>query len=91
MINLKIRKLLLKRCGGRCEAPGCMRLWLVTMPPHHIKYKSRGGSDKLENLAALCGRCHWMVHNRPWYTWTAKFRTHAYQQEGETEADSGVK
>jgi len=25
---------------------------------HHIKFKSYGGSDDIDNLIALCGDCH---------------------------------
>ena len=30
---------------------------------HHIKYKSRGGTDNIENLIGLCRDCHTDVHN----------------------------
>ena len=30
---------------------------------HHIKYKSRGGKDNIENLIALCRKHHDMAHN----------------------------
>lgn len=30
--------------------------------PHHIKFKSQGGSDTLENLVLLCRRCHSRRH-----------------------------
>jgi hypothetical protein len=30
--------------------------------PHHIKYKSHGGPDELENLITLCWICHGAVH-----------------------------
>ena len=29
---------------------------------HHIKYKSRGGKDNIENLCALCRDCHTKAH-----------------------------
>ena len=29
---------------------------------HHIKYKSRGGSDEVDNLIALCRSCHNKAH-----------------------------
>ena len=31
--------------------------------PHHIKYKSAGGSDTLDNLVTLCWICHRAVHD----------------------------
>jgi len=33
---------------------------------HHIKWWTRGGQTKLENLALVCGRHHWMVHEGGW-------------------------
>ncbi len=30
---------------------------------HHIKYKSRGGKDEINNLAALCRKCHNDCHD----------------------------
>jgi len=29
---------------------------------HHIKYKSRGGKDEIENLMGLCRFCHTQAH-----------------------------
>ncbi|HEY0493632.1 MAG TPA: hypothetical protein VGD57_09210 [Candidatus Dormibacteraeota bacterium] len=31
-----------------------------------MKWWTRGGETKLENLALLCGRHHWMVHEGGW-------------------------
>jgi 5-methylcytosine-specific restriction endonuclease McrA len=31
--------------------------------PHHIKYKSAGGEDTLDNLVTLCWKCHRAVHD----------------------------
>lgn len=30
---------------------------------HHIVHRSQMGSDKPENLALICGECHWKHHN----------------------------
>ena len=30
---------------------------------HHVKYKSRGGSDEYNNLVALCRVCHNLAHD----------------------------
>jgi 5-methylcytosine-specific restriction endonuclease McrA len=31
--------------------------------PHHIKFKSQGRKDSLDNLITLCYNCHRKVHN----------------------------
>ncbi len=33
---------------------------------HHLKWWTRGGQTKLENLALVCGRHHTMVHEQGW-------------------------
>ena len=35
----------------------------VAVDIHHIKYKSRGGGDDIENLIALCRSCHNKAHD----------------------------
>ena len=35
----------------------------VAVDIHHIKYKSRGGTDEIGNLIALCRPCHVKAHN----------------------------
>ena len=30
---------------------------------HHIIYRSQGGKDEIDNLIALCRKCHDMAHN----------------------------
>ena len=32
-------------------------------PPHHIEYRSSGGSDEMDNLATVCSDCHYNVHH----------------------------
>jgi len=41
-----------------CEA--CSR---PAVDVHHVKYKSRGGTDEIENLIGLCRKCHNLAHN----------------------------
>lgn len=31
---------------------------------HHIKYRSQGGDDSIDNLITLCENCHKAIHNR---------------------------
>ena len=49
-------------CGGEIEAY------------HHIIPRHRGGSDNLENLAGLCGKCHEKVHTDPDYAKKLQFK-----------------
>jgi Domain of unknown function (DUF222)/HNH endonuclease len=48
-----------------CRFPGCDRQ-INWSNPHHIVYRSRGGSDKLENLVLLCFFHHRLVHEGGW-------------------------
>jgi hypothetical protein len=72
--------------------PDCAHCGKHTLEPeHHMKLKSRGGSDDPQNLVQLCGRfeddCHGKVH-RYEGDWTKRFRTHSWQEESMTEADA---
>lgn len=52
-----------ERCGGFCEKMGCNRnITEETMHTHHVKHRSKGGAENLNNLEALCGRCHKREH-----------------------------
>src|SRR5260370_25727847 len=48
-----------------CRVHGCDRP-VNWSNPHHIIYRSRGGSDKLENLVLLCYYHHRQVHEGGW-------------------------
>jgi hypothetical protein len=48
-----------------CRFPGCDRQ-VNWSNPHHIIYRSRGGSDKLTNLLLLCFFHHRLVHEGGW-------------------------
>ena len=53
------RKLQLRDRGcvfGNCDRPAS---WTV---PHHVVFHENGGGNNLENLASLCNRHHWLVH-----------------------------
>ena len=39
----------------RCVCPVCSRR---DVTPHHVVFRSRGGSDSTENVVALCTECH---------------------------------
>lgn len=53
------------RAGGQCEnklANG-KRCPNLANDPHHILWRSRGGSDSRENVAAACRKCHRAEHD----------------------------
>jgi hypothetical protein len=58
------RKGLNARDGG-CVWPGCDRPASWTSG-HHLVHWIRGGGSDLPNLALLCHRHHWMVHEGGW-------------------------
>jgi 5-methylcytosine-specific restriction endonuclease McrA len=59
-----------ERCEGFCEAPGCNRnISEETMHCHHMKPRSRGGAENLNNLQALCSRCHKRKHPEKQLRW----------------------
>ena len=63
-IPIAVRKAVLERAQGRCEACGKE----ANLELHHRKYRSRGGIHSFGNLVALCGwgnhtGCHGDAHN----------------------------
>lgn len=45
-------------CGRRRDDPGVEQLHV-----HHIVPRSKGGTDKQDNLKTLCKRCHNSIHH----------------------------
>jgi predicted HNH restriction endonuclease len=41
----------------------CEKCSLVAVDIHHIKLKSMGGTDDIDNLIALCRNCHEIAHD----------------------------
>lgn len=61
------REAIYARAGGRCEHCGC-DLSNSGMEAHHRMLRSQGGGHGLENLTALCPRCHHdEIHAHPSY------------------------
>ena len=44
-----------------CQGKDCPGGWFLD-PPHHIIFRSQGGSDVEENLITLCRYCHGAKH-----------------------------
>lgn len=63
-ISGPMRKALNARDKG-CTWPGCDRPATWTSG-HHLVFWTRGGPTDLSNLALLCYRHHWMVHEGAW-------------------------
>src|SRR3954463_16539845 len=54
-VRSTLQKRVLERDGYVCTVPGCSR---AADHAHHIKFRSRGGSDDLSNLTSLCAVHH---------------------------------
>ena len=81
-IPSKIRAEVWRKSGRLCEVrlKGCQ---FQATEIHHKKMRSRMGSHSLQNLVAICSYCHKQVtDNKPG---TERWRTHAWQKEGENE------
>ncbi len=48
----------LRRSGGRCSRCHNHRRLQI----HHRKYRSHGGSHRVENLEPVCWDCHHLIH-----------------------------
>lgn len=48
---------------------------------HHIKLRSRGGSDRPANLMAVCLSCHRHIHANPYESHKLGFMRHSWEEE----------
>ena len=55
-----VREYVLHRDGHECQNPNCKYKGNKEqiLKVHHIKYRSKGGTDRPENLITLCSKCH---------------------------------
>ncbi len=53
-----LRRAVLARDGRRCRS--CRSV--LDLMVHHVRFRSRGGPSRAENLVTLCCRCHALVH-----------------------------
>jgi hypothetical protein len=60
-----VQKRVLQRDRGFCQVPGCSR---AAVHAHHIRFRSRGGSDDEMNLISLCAAHHLLAIHRGWIT-----------------------
>jgi hypothetical protein len=55
-----LRRRVTRRDGGRCQVPGCRHA--VFTDVHHLRARSEGGENRLENLVTLCSAHHRAIH-----------------------------
>jgi hypothetical protein len=55
-----LRRQVLRRDGGRCQVPGCRHATFVDV--HHLRSRSEGGANTIENLVTLCSAHHRATH-----------------------------
>jgi hypothetical protein len=66
VLSPKITRAVLRR-DGHCRIPGCEIRY--SLPVHHLRPRSWGGSDDISNLAAVCvagGHHQMLVPHGPW-------------------------
>jgi 5-methylcytosine-specific restriction endonuclease McrA len=49
---------------GEQDIIPCEKCGAVAVDIHHKKFKSQGGTDDVENLIALCRKCHDRAHGK---------------------------
>jgi len=62
-------------CGDRLPVP------YGRLEVHHIVYRSKGGSDELENLVTLCDLCHAVIHDHMGPAWVGLSKFPIEEQE----------
>jgi hypothetical protein len=55
-----VRRLVLRRDGGRCVVPGCRQSLFLDL--HHVALRSEGGEHGADNLITVCGAHHRALH-----------------------------
>ena len=58
----RVRREVLARARGRCQAPGCRNTHFQEL--HHIIPRAKGGTNDPKNLIVLCSRCHALWHRK---------------------------
>ena len=65
----KMRRKVMARAGGRCEAGIADDCTGVMEQCHHRLMRSQGGKHELDNLLGVCGRCHAWIHAHPRFSY----------------------
>lgn len=61
-VSPDVRKLVRERDGFKCRVCGVPETKKNKLQLHHIKYRSRGGSNHPDNLMLVCQECHTAIH-----------------------------
>jgi hypothetical protein len=56
----RVRRLVLRRAGGRCQVPGCREAKFLAI--HHVRWREHGGGHDPSNLMICCSAHHARVH-----------------------------
>jgi len=83
-ISENIKNKILQRADCKCEiikgqydVQRCNNTYGLSI--HHIKYKSRGGKNNLDNLILVCMQCHYDIHHSSKSPeWTKKYKISRY-------------
>lgn len=73
-----------QKCGAQGDQYGSAQLHV-----HHIKPKSKGGSDKLSNLITVCHSCHEEVHNHAIPEFERAYAKSSYSSSSSARTDAG--
>ena len=60
MVDRSLAIKVYRRDNWKCRNCG----WRENLTPHHVKHKSQGGKDSLDNLLTLCWECHRLYHEK---------------------------
>jgi 5-methylcytosine-specific restriction endonuclease McrA len=58
-----VRPTVIERAEGLCQAGFVLGCTGRAEQVHHVLPTERGGSDRLDNLIAVCEPCHFGIHN----------------------------
>ena len=61
-ISPEVRKLVRERDGNRCVFCGAEETKNCRLQLHHLKYRSKGGTNSPDNLVLVCPNCHKCIH-----------------------------
>lgn len=67
-----------------CECVRCGKSWGLEAIPHHITFKSQGGTGEKRNGATVCLDCHRLAHTkRKIRLWFEKWRDENLDENGD--------